>query len=90
MKVSPDNDVYGSYGLAAGMKRYNHSCEEFTTLDPARTDPFIRVCPLGVRSCFYVTGQYQDISECCNRQCFELSGNKWGHFSVGYNLYLVV
>ena len=26
-------------------------------------DPFIRICPLGVRSCFYVTGKYEDMGE---------------------------
>merc|ERR1712037_919593 len=28
-KVSPDNDVYGSYGTELGQKRYNHTCEEY-------------------------------------------------------------
>merc|ERR1712073_233642 len=59
-KVSPDNDVYGSYGVEPGMKRYNHSCEEYDSLPTPGADPFVRICPLGVKSCFYITGKYGD------------------------------
>merc|ERR1712227_239443 len=61
-KVSPDNDVYGSYGLSPGLKRYNHSCDEYDSLNSPADDPFVRICPLGVKSCFYITGQYGDQS----------------------------
>ena len=62
-QVSPDNDVYGSYGVEAGYKRYNHSCEEYDTLDKPGADPFVRICPVGVKSCFYITGKFQDAGE---------------------------
>ena len=62
-QVSPDNDVYGSYGVEAGYKRYNHSCEEYDALDKPGADPFVRICPVGVKSCFYITGKFQDAGE---------------------------
>ena len=78
VQVSPDNDVYGSYGVEPGMKRwvsqypssrvhvytarYNHSCEEYDSLATPGADPFVRICPLGVKSCFYITGKYGDQS----------------------------
>ena len=62
LQVSPDNDVYGSYGLSPGMKRYNHSCSEYDSLGEPAADPFLRICPLGVKSCFYITGKYGDQS----------------------------
>ena len=42
--------------------RYNHTCEEYSEGEK-EADPFIRICPLGVRSCFYVTGKYEDMGE---------------------------
>ena len=54
--------MYGSYGLEPGMKRYNHSCEEYDSLNSPADDPFVRICPLGVKSCFYITGKYGDQS----------------------------
>ncbi len=27
-KVTPENDLIGSYGTGAGQKTYNHSCSE--------------------------------------------------------------
>merc|ERR1711874_619280 len=69
-KVSPDNDVYGSYGVEAGYKRYNHSCEEYDALDKPGADPFVRICPVGVKSCFYITGKFQD-AELIFRGCAE-------------------
>jgi len=69
-KVSPDNDVYGSYGLELGMKRYNHSCEEYDSLGEPEPDPFLRICPLGVKSCFYITGKYGN-QELVFRGCAE-------------------
>jgi len=61
--------VYGSYGTELGKKRYNHTCEEYS-LGEKEADPFIRICPLGVRSCFYVTGKYEDM-ELVFRGCAE-------------------
>ena len=58
--MSPDNDVYGSYGVEAGYKRYNHSCTEYDALDQTAADPFVRICPVGVKSCFYITGAFQE------------------------------
>ena len=42
--------------------RYNHSCEEYDSLATPGADPFVRICPLGVKSCFYITGKYGDQS----------------------------
>ena len=63
VQVSPDNDVYGSYGVEAGYKRYNHSCSEYDALDQTAADPFVRICPVGVKSCFYITGTFQDTGQ---------------------------
>merc|ERR1712179_432725 len=68
-KVSPDNDVYGSYGTGWGKKRYNHTCEEYSTGESGAF-AYLRSCPLGVKSCFYVTGVYEDL-ELVFRGCAE-------------------
>jgi len=68
-KVSPDNDVYGSYGTELGKKRYNHTCEEYDEGEELAS-PFLRFCPIGVKSCFYVTGRY-DGMEIVFRGCAE-------------------
>jgi len=68
-KVSPDNDVYGSYGTELGKKRYNHTCEEYNEGEELAS-PFLRFCPIGVKSCFYVTGRYEGM-EIVFRGCAE-------------------
>ena len=71
--MSPDNDVYGSYGVEAGYKRYNHSCTEYDALDQRAADPFVRICPVGVKSCFYITGTFQEAGK------FYLTTESWRH-----------
>merc|ERR1712150_277484 len=39
---------------------YNHSCDEYDALNSPAADPFTRICPLGAKSCFYITGKYED------------------------------
>ncbi|XP_023326872.1 uncharacterized protein LOC111700237 [Eurytemora carolleeae] len=59
-QVDPNNDVFGSYGTGSGKKRYNHTCEEYEQGEAAQF-PFLRSCPSGVQSCFYITGKYKDV-----------------------------
>ena len=47
----------------SNLSRYNHSCEEYDGMGEPEPDPFLRICPLGVKSCFYITGKYGNQSK---------------------------
>ena len=66
-KVSPENDVLGSYGTGLGKKMYNHSCSEMYEQMGENKDKvphaFVRTCPIGVKSCFGAWGFYDHRDE---------------------------
>ena len=58
--------------------RYNHTCEEYGQGEK-EAEPFIRICPLGVRSCFFVTGKYEEMGkrEFRFKSCYCFVFNFW-------------
>ena len=59
-----DNSLSWSNNISCiKLSRYNHSCEEYDSMGEPEPDPFLRICPLGVKSCFYITGKYGNQSK---------------------------
>merc|ERR1711879_491455 len=46
--------------ISCGFPKVSPDNDDYDTLSSPAADPFVRICPLDVKSCFYITGQYDD------------------------------